>query len=143
MRTRYVILGCNFRVSKSDRLFARKLVRVFGQITESDILKDVQTIEKLRRHENLVQVLKHGWLPQSPFYFVDMDLCAYNLDFYIHSGKFQELHPSDLAGRESPFLNELDVVMQIMRQISSGLAFIHGFHEVHRDLHPRNGTFSP
>jgi serine/threonine protein kinase len=82
------------------------------------------------KHENIAMVTRHGWLSSS-FYFFDMELCQLNLEDYIRK-----------LGKESGLPNvqggEGDI-FDIMIQITSGMEFIHGHSEVHRDLKPRNG----
>jgi serine/threonine protein kinase len=124
--------------------FARKLVRPFANVTEQDILNEIAAVEKLYgvgsvlKPPFLVQILRHGWLVSSPYYFFDMELCAMNLEEYIN-----EAWPSDLDGTGPYFSKENSSseqnVWRIMADITTGLSFIHDQHLVHRDLKPRNG----
>jgi hypothetical protein len=36
-------------------------------------------------HTNIVEVLWHGELPDSPYFFLDMEMCGMNLESYIRS----------------------------------------------------------
>ena len=70
-------------------MLARKLVRPSGDVTTSDILSEAQTIKKLywKQHPYLIKILGHDWLPLSSDYYVDMELCAYNLDHWIRNNE--------------------------------------------------------
>jgi serine/threonine protein kinase len=91
-------------------------------------------------HPNIVQVLRLGELKNSPYYFIDMELCDCNLAHYIYQDSsnsesiphFYDDAPLSVKGLQ---------IWHIMRQIVSGTAFIHSQNEVHRDLKPKNGTF--
>lgn len=107
-------------------------------------------IEKLCKgggHPNIVVVLKHGWLNLNENYFVDMELCAINLEDYIRKdfktvlGLSQYLDPLSATDEVGGWMSCL-TLWGIMRQITSGLEFIHNHRELHRDLKPRNGKIS-
>ena len=129
-----------------SQVFARKLVRVAGEVTEEAISIEVHAIEILMTpgHRNLVQVYSHGWLPQdSTLYFVDMELCAYDLDNYIYT-QTKKIESSRLRRQENSgaqFLKQTKVMLQIAAQIATGLGYIHSLREVHRNLKPKNGIF--
>lgn len=96
-------------------------------------MNEVRVIDKLckNKHENIVMVMRHGWL-NSSFYFFDMELCNMNLEEWIRStGKKRGL--TGVGGYDVDVFN-------IMKQITSGIGFIHSHMEVHRDLKPRNGS---
>ena len=61
-----------------------------------------------------------GW------YFIDMELCDFNLQQYIYE-------PDTLNG--IPTL-DMRTMLKIMRDVSRGLAFIHENKKIHRDLKP-------
>ena len=96
----------------------------------------------------LIEILEHGWLPQFSDYYIDMELCAYNLDAWIRNNE-PVLDPSnsvmqDILSYEydlwrSELGELLDEIMIIMLQIAKGLELIHSCKLVHRDLNPRNG----
>jgi serine/threonine protein kinase len=75
--------------------------------------------------------LRHGSIPDSVFYFIDMELCQENLERYIKTQR-ENRNAQPMA---------MDQRFHIMKQIASGLAFIHNQGEVHRDLKPRNSIF--
>lgn len=124
-------------------MFARKLLRPSHNTTQEDIDNEMRAIEILCErdtHENIVKVLEHGWLTNSPYYFIDMELCDYNLETYIYSDRLpwlNEIYPSDPQS-----VNDIGLynMWGIVEQIVLGLEFIHSHRLVHRDLKPRNGN---
>ena len=72
--------------------------------------------------ENIVFLLQCGLLPNTPYFYFDMELCDFNLAHYIASG-----------GRSTAG------VWQIMLDICNALIYIHDQGFVHRDLKPTNG----
>ena len=116
----------------------------------TDIQNEIRAVEKLcspsRAHENIVAVLRHGSLHNSPHYFFDMDLCDFNLEQYIpllwEPTSLEKVNlTSQLRGHVSLGSRTI-YIWAIMCQIAKGLSFIHGQKEVHRDLKPRNGIIS-
>jgi len=100
------------------------------------VQKEVQAIEKLcgpGTHGNIVQVFDHGLLSQYPYYFIDMELCDFNLHDFIHRE----------TAESSEFVAQLDgsisQIWTIMSQLASAVEFIHGQGQVHRDIKPANG----
>lgn len=137
-------LRCRLRrlSKRKEQVFARKFIRVAGQVNEQTVLDAGHIIDVLRTpgHENLVQVLYHGWLPQdSSFYFIDMERCLYDLDQYIQEGSTQLSQFMSEDGSETQFLKRFRFTMDIAKQIANGLAYMHARNEIHRDLKPRNG----
>ena len=125
------------------QLFARKLVRPFTVFTESDLRNELRALDKICTRDNphIVNVLRHGPLPFSTFYYIDMQLCDINLNDYIYQS-----WPAQLASKSRFFGTDYrDVPSEwlILAHIVSGLVFIHGLGEVHRDLKPRNGNTPP
>ena len=133
-------------INPADEAFARKLIRPFHDITKEDIDNEMNAIDKLcgkGMNQNIVTVFKHGRLKGSPYYFIDMELCDFNLGIFIYSEytpfDFDELfHPSYKFSKEL----RLDNMWKIMMDIVLGLEFIHSHHQVHRDLKPQNGKSS-
>jgi serine/threonine protein kinase len=74
--------------------------------------------------------------------FIDMELCGINLHEYIKEAR------SETKTKYPCFIQNVSHAMSaaqiwnIMRQIASGVAFIHSLDEVHRDLKPKN-SLSP
>jgi serine/threonine protein kinase len=125
-------------------VFARKLLRIFGLVTKEDVQNEVRAIDIFRGHgisENIVSVIDHGWLSRS-YYYIDMELCEGNLEQYIM--KDPEL-TYELSAAENPRLlyagfegRGIWNTWDIMEQVASGIEFVHGCGEAHRDLKPRN-----
>jgi len=117
-------------------IFARKLLKPFASLSEQEILNEFRAIQKLcieDSHENVVAVYSYGALPGSLYYYIDMELCNINLQEYIYDfegrGSANVLAPLDTKG-----------VLQIMRDVSRGLTFIHERKEIHRDIKPNNSN---
>ena len=55
-------------------------------VSMEDIQNEVRAAVKLCEPGtiNIVSVLRHGKLPSSPYYFIDMELCDLNLATYIY-----------------------------------------------------------
>jgi serine/threonine protein kinase len=128
----------------TKQVFARKLVRPFGDVTREDVLNEPRAINALKAHgpcENLVLVIRHGWLPRSQYYFIDMELCDGNLEDYIgrKSGVNYVLSKNPRFFGATFMERGIWNTWDIMEQIAGGMGFMHKCKEVHRDLKPRNG----
>jgi serine/threonine protein kinase len=117
--------------------FARKLIRPFGGVTDEDIRNELRALDKLCTHhvDNIVRLLRHDFLPQSVFYYIDMELCSFNLEDYIQGG-----WPNGFGVKSHFASRAILVIWEILGDIAKGLAFIHSLKEVHRDLKPRNSS---
>ena len=123
------------------KFFARKLLRVFYTITNKDIEDEAAMIDRLLPHPYLVTVHNKGWLNNTSYYAIDMELCQYDLSVYIGvDGErlMRALQSDDL----SDVLNQLLRILTIMGQITEGVAHIHSNNAVHRDIKPLNGMHS-
>ena len=91
----------------------------------------------------MVPVLKHGWLANSPYYFVDMMLCSLNLQQYIDGVYSEEMNSLIRIREDLRFLvkenRDFIRMTDIIKQITMGLQYIHKSDVIHRDLKPRNG----
>jgi serine/threonine protein kinase len=105
-------------------------------VHNSPVQNEIRAIKKLcnSTHRNIIQVFDTGQLPNSAYAFIDMELCDLNLDQYNKS-----MSTVSLVHDDTSHLREVQV-WNIMVQITSGITFIHGKGEVHRDLKPQNGT---
>lgn len=150
-------------------MFARKILRLFGHVTEEDIANEARVISEVCQGQSIhvIQVLNHGWLRGSySYYFIDMEYCPETLADYIqrargriatgsNPGRFppSEIWPLRIAPTPEPAFSvpgtvgdPSDVVdilwnpiRNILNDIVSGLIYIHRNQVVHRDLKPRNG----
>src|SRR5271155_1660154 len=127
------------------QVFARKLIHAVGgnqREIQMGIDNEVRAMTKLCSnggHPNIINILHHGWLNKDQWYYFDMELCAMNLEDFIHGPYIETLggqyfDPTYL-GNEHECLK----LWNIMRDITSGLDYIHSLREVHRDLKPQNG----
>ena len=107
---------------------------------------ELRAVDKLCKpgpQKNIVTALRHGKLPQTSYYFLDMELCDMNLETHIR----QEWPPT-VEGTKPHFSkdvtpeNRRDEVIKIMKDIAGGVSYIHRQGEIHRDLKPRNGMSS-
>ena len=85
-------------------------------------------------HKNIVEVFQLGEFDDLSYFFIDMELCDMNLDNYNKSGWTMSV----IAEDNSAGFREMEM-WHIMAQIASGISYIHGKGEVHRDLKPLNG----
>jgi len=100
-------------------------------LSENDILNELQTNEKLCKqpcHKNIVGIYRHIQL--AGLYFIDMELCDFNLQQWIYE-------PDTLNGM--PTL-DMRTMLKIIRDVGRGLAFIHENKKIHRDIKPQNST---
>lgn len=102
---------------------------VRNTVTENE----VRVIDMLCKstHRNIVQVLGHGALDTESHYYIDMELCDLNL---ADHAKGQNWNQISAQGKLAPH------IFRIMEELVNGLMFIHMHQQVHRDLHPTNGT---
>jgi len=117
------------------------LLRVSGLNSEEDVHNEIRNINQLAGadHENIVAVIKHGYLQRS-YYFIDMELCDYNLADYMQEQRTR-LNVGHYDDTNSQLIFARDA-FDVARQICTGLEYIHASRAVHRDLKPRNGSFS-
>jgi serine/threonine protein kinase len=129
-----------------NKIFARKILRIFGDITFEDIENEMRAVEKLcmfDTHKNIVSVFKYGNIRASNFYYIDMQMCDMNLEYWIEHSYAQ----NEAAKKKAlSFTGEIASLMTediwtIMKDISRGLTFIHERKVIHRDIKPRNGIF--
>ena len=124
------------------QVFARKLLHL-PYIEPEIVEKEVTALRKLGHeggHSNIVSVRDIGELINSPFYFIDMEICDLNLAQYIH--RLTPITPSEsipyFVKDASPPL-KVQQIWNIVRQIANGLKYMHSLNMVHRDLKPANG----
>src|SRR5271156_1433959 len=73
--------------SSNEPVFARKIVRLFGPVSEADVENEANAVSALctgAQCKYVVEVLKHGWLtPDHSYYFIDMEYCIVTLEDLI------------------------------------------------------------
>lgn len=114
---------------------------------KSDIENEARVLDKLSqdRHQNIIDVIKHGWLQNHPgYYFIDMELCQKTLAHHIQLQKQNSSLPVHfyVNNWHRHFLRAvIEIILSISLDILLGLRAIHNLKEVHRDLKPENGAF--
>src|SRR5579859_5900583 len=83
-------------------------------------------------HPNLVFVRGHGWRLSQGFYYIDMDICDFNLHNYIrdttlsHAAESRNLYDfTSLSHARETGKRKIWDTWDIMEQISSGIEYIH------------------
>jgi serine/threonine protein kinase len=117
-------------------------MRPMGDITQDHINNEIRASVKLCKtgaHKNIVAVFDLGNLPNTIFYFIDMELCDMNLDTYIYSRSTPKLVDKIPYFFNATATERAAQIKNIMLDIANGLVFIHDHNEVHRDLKPHNG----
>jgi serine/threonine protein kinase len=108
-------------------------------------IEERNTVRKLCQeysHQNLVHVSFYGRLPDERW-FIDMEFCNFSLRKYIREvGKRSkdEILPLPYWVTSDTLRTIQQDVWDIMRQISSGVAFMHHHNHIHRDIKPENST---
>jgi serine/threonine protein kinase len=100
-------------------------------------LNEVRAVAKLCQgtsHINIVNTFRYGKVSMSPYYYLDMELCDFNLGHHIAKWKKTSLTPFAEAAQR------VTEIARIMHDVTSGLSFLHEQGEIHRDLKPRNGN---
>ena len=76
------------------QVFARKILRVFGDVHREDIEKEANIVSQLctaGRCKNVVEVIRHGWLStHSSYYYIDMEYCFETLNDRIQNYRIHD-----------------------------------------------------
>jgi serine/threonine protein kinase len=85
-------------------------------------------------HKNIITVFQCGCLTP-PWYYIDMELCEYNLEVWIFRRMEEVENKPGLSAEQS----RITQIWEIMLDIIRGIMYIHSQKQIHRDLKPRNG----
>lgn len=126
--------------------FARKLLHLQNPKNKLTYIEnEARAVRKLcdGRNPNVIHVFGMGDFTYSSYYFIDMELCDLSLQGYLYPDptEYTAIGLPPLL-RDLPSASVPDHIWNIMRQIASGLKFIHAHSEAHRDLKPSNGDHS-
>jgi serine/threonine protein kinase len=105
--------------------------------------KEVRAVQRLcgvGTHINIVQVLNHRLLWNHPYYSIDMELCDMSLDDYLHPKSTRGPSNSLPYYVKGGGTDSMVQMWTIMSQIAGGVEYIHGEHQIHRDIKPGNGN---
>ena len=117
-------------------MFARKLIRLSPDVKKEDIINEMCAVISLclfNEHKNIITVFQCG-CHSEPWYYIDMELCDFNLHNWI-------CHQRDDRNKSSAEDSQSYTakICEIMRNIISGVLYIHSCNQIHRNLKPRNG----
>ena len=127
-------------------------MRPFGKSGEKAIANEIVAIIELcniGKHQNIVDILRHGRCLDSEYYFIDMELCDLDLHAYIYdemragASATPVIRPSSnlaFVGKHCSLQLRLQNAFTIVTHIVNGLGFAHRNQFVHRDLKPSNGN---
>jgi serine/threonine protein kinase len=132
------------------QVFARKILRVIGQVSTADLENERKNIAALIENggnKNIITIINHGWMRELDYYFIDMELCELTLHDYVKYLAGSNELPFDIDASMSPVFIEKESspfvrmhnTWTIGSHMASGLEFMHKHHQVHRDLKPHNG----
>jgi hypothetical protein len=116
-------------------VFARKIIRPFGQVHELDISNEATYTAKILQsggHKNIIGILGHGWIDSHyQYYFIDMEYCDFNDPTTII------IEMDDSPDRESDCSAAWNdkkgggVVHEATQRMASGQAFLHSRRQIH------------
>lgn len=90
--------------------------------------------------------MRDGELPKSRNVFIDVELCAFNLETYARElwapAGLERLSLDDGGIPKVDSRLRMPYIWVIMIQLASAIHFIHSLRQIHRNLKPRNGISS-
>lgn len=106
------------------QVFARKILRLFGDIRRKDIDNEAKAVSKLctaGRCRNIVEVIRHGWLPNdASYYYIDMEYCSETLnDRILGIGQETTSDSDGVLGIDREAASEFDRDFRIDREMAS------------------------
>ena len=131
-------LLCGTIADTYNKSIARKILRISKPKEMGDYKKEVEAMKTVcdKSHTNMIQYIDHGAIVPDSIYFIDMELCHIDLSQYINGTEsITGVHGLPAWNKEDP---DIFLIIAILQQLLSGLAFMHKENEVHRDLVPRN-----
>jgi serine/threonine protein kinase len=124
-------------------VFARKIIRLYADVQEKDIKNEIRAVVLLcmshNPHKNIISVFDCGCL-LAPCYYIDMELCGYNLEVWIRRQRDHE--KAENVASTTTEESRMAQIREIMLDIIGGVIYIHSQKQTHRDLKPRNGITS-
>jgi serine/threonine protein kinase len=127
-------------VADVHKAVARKVIEITKPEDEKDYKKEVENMKILcnKSHKNIIQYIGDGIIAPTSFYYIDMELCDIDLSKYMNGGNnVIGVHGLPSWNKDDP---DVFMIVAIMQQLLSGLAFMHKENKVHRDLDPTNGS---
>ena len=112
-------------------------------------MKEAETMRRLNLnggHDNIVKFLRHGWFPDQSYFYIDLQLCDFNLEEHIRNDSAwasavptSDVTKSKFSLKDGQTSRKFDEIMDIIQQLARGVKFLHSQNAIHRDLKPRNG----
>src|ERR1700737_2401720 len=120
------------------RSFARKILRPFAGVSKEDINNERRAILQLneRKHPHVLEIFGHGFIPDSPYYYIDMELGNFDLEQYLQQKELANMLPvgrSSIVPHNATLQARIHNIWTIIHQIAEGLRYMHSQHLVHRD----------
>jgi serine/threonine protein kinase len=121
-------------------IFARKIIRLGPRDEIPHEARIVDELQLKAAPENMIRVFRHGLLNLigADLYYIDMEFCDFDLHSYIANDDCAIPSTPWGAGIYRDEKRGPADILNITKQIATGLEFLHGKQMVHRDMKPRN-----